>query len=126
MGAAIDEAFRERLAVTVIAARKNPEPAEARLAPRAAHDGAAPSLRQALTGPPASRFGGPPPGAVPGNGGSALENPYGQRVRPARMFQAQLPLESASKGRFEKGEPNIHGGEDLDLPTYVRRGIALN
>jgi hypothetical protein len=43
-----------------------------------------------------------------------------------RQWIAILPLESASKGRFEKGEPNIHGGEDLDLPTYVRRGIALN
>jgi hypothetical protein len=37
-----------------------------------------------------------------------------------------LALESASKGRFDKSEPNIHKGEDLDLPTYVRRGVALN
>ena len=37
-----------------------------------------------------------------------------------------LPLEIISKGRFEKSEPTIHGGEDLDVPTYIRRGVALN
>jgi hypothetical protein len=37
-----------------------------------------------------------------------------------------LPLEIVSKGRFAKGEPTIHKGENLDLPTYVRRGVALN
>ena len=40
--------------------------------------------------------------------------------------QAELQLETVSKGRFEKSEPTIHHGEDLDVPTYVRRGMALN
>ena len=39
---------------------------------------------------------------------------------------AQLPLEIVSKGRFDKSEPTIHHGEDLDLPTYLRRGVPLN
>ena len=43
-----------------------------------------------------------------------------------RMRQGQLPLEIVSKGRFEKSEPTIHKGEDLDVPTYIRRGVALN
>ena len=42
------------------------------------------------------------------------------------MRQATLPLEIVTKGRFEKSEPTIHGGEDLDVPTYIRRGVALN
>jgi cell division protein FtsZ len=43
------------------------------------------------------------------------------------MFrQTQLPLEIVSKGRFDKSEPTIHKGEDLDVPTYIRRGVALN
>jgi hypothetical protein len=37
-----------------------------------------------------------------------------------------LPLEIVSKGRFEKSEPTIHKGEDLDQPTYIRRGAILN
>jgi cell division protein FtsZ len=44
----------------------------------------------------------------------------------ARMKQGTLPLEIVSKGRFEKSEPTIYRGEDLDVPTYVRRGVALN
>jgi cell division protein FtsZ len=37
-----------------------------------------------------------------------------------------LPLEVVSKGRFEKSEPTVYQGEDLDVPTFVRRGIVLN
>ena len=50
----------------------------------------------------------------------------GGRSHKRKMLQAQLPLAIISKGRFDKSEPTIHKGEDLDLPTYVRRGIALN
>jgi cell division protein FtsZ len=42
------------------------------------------------------------------------------------LRQGQLPLEIVSKGRFDKSEPTIHKGEDLDVPTYIRRGVALN
>ena len=42
------------------------------------------------------------------------------------MLQSQLQLDIISKGRFDKSEPTIHKGEDLDVPTYVRRGVALN
>jgi cell division protein FtsZ len=57
-----------------------------------------------------------------------LNKQGGARSRKAasRMRQKELPLEIISKGRFEKSEPTIHRGEDLDLPTYIRRGIALN
>jgi hypothetical protein len=30
------------------------------------------------------------------------------------------------KGRFEKSEPTIYQGQDLDMPTYLRRGMPLN
>jgi cell division protein FtsZ len=42
------------------------------------------------------------------------------------MRQEQLPLAIISKGRFDKSEPTVHKGEDLDIPTFVRRGVALN
>jgi hypothetical protein len=48
------------------------------------------------------------------------------RKTGAKMQQAQLPLAIVSKGRFDKSEPTLHNGEDLDLPTYVRRGVPLN
>jgi cell division protein FtsZ len=52
----------------------------------------------------------------------------GGRARKAgsRMRQEQLPLAIVSKGRFDKSEPTIHKGEDLDIPTYLRRGVPLN
>ena len=28
--------------------------------------------------------------------------------------------------RFDKTEATIHNGEDLDMPTYIRCGVALN
>jgi cell division protein FtsZ len=130
MGAAIDEAFRDRLAVTVIAARKNLEPGEAPSAARTGHEAPGQLIRQAITARPASRFGPPPSGSPeesPVDESSMLGTaPSRQRRKAARMLQTQLPLDSASKGRFDKSEPNIHKGENLDLPTYVRRGVALN
>ena len=44
----------------------------------------------------------------------------------SKMRQGQLPLEIVSKGRFEKSEPTIYHGQDLDMPTYLRRGMPLN
>ena len=49
-----------------------------------------------------------------------------QRKSSSKLRQTQLPLEIVSKGRFDKSEPTIHKGEDLDVPTYIRRGVALN
>ena len=40
--------------------------------------------------------------------------------------QQQLPLVAVSKGKFDKGEPTLHAGEDLDVPTFLRRNMVLN
>ena len=48
------------------------------------------------------------------------------RKAASKMRQEQLPLAIISKGRFDKSEPTVHKGEDLDIPTFVRRGVALN
>ena len=44
----------------------------------------------------------------------------------AGLAQQQLPLVPVSKGRFDKGTPTLHAGEDLDVPTFLRRNIVLN
>ena len=64
----------------------------------------------------------PAPEATP----ERLEQLRKPRKAMPRFRQAQLPLEIVSKGRFDKSEPTIHKGEDLDVPTYLRRGIQLN
>jgi cell division protein FtsZ len=48
------------------------------------------------------------------------------RRHARKVIQGTLPLEIVSKGRFEKSEPTIHHGENLDEPTYIRRGVVLN
>jgi cell division protein FtsZ len=131
MGAAIDEAFSERLAVTLIAARKNPEPPSEEPASGAGTEELAQQLLPcSTTARPGSRFVPPAPPlasdqvqqllARQSRGGAR------QRKSQARSRQTQLPLEIVSKGRFDKSEPTIHKGEDLDVPTYIRRGVALN
>ena len=57
-----------------------------------------------------------------------LAQQTGKPFRPpkSKMRQGMLPLEIVSKGRFDKSEPTIHHGEDLDVPTYIRRGVPLN
>jgi hypothetical protein len=77
-----------------------------------------------------SRFVPPPPSLPPEKMAQLLKQ-QGRGAGRARngqskLRQTQLPLEIVSKGRFDKSEPTIHKGEDLDVPTYIRRGMALN
>jgi cell division protein FtsZ len=37
----------------------------------------------------------------------------------------QMQLEPANRGRFEKSEPTIIDGQDLDVPTFLRRNLKL-
>jgi cell division protein FtsZ len=99
MGAAVDAALTGRLCVTVIAAKQNAAPASVspRVETRPAH----------------------PVVALP-RGGSR------PRRTNNKFVQTQLPLNIVSKGRFDKSEPTKHNGEDLDVPTFLRRGVPLN
>jgi len=131
MGAAIDGAFSERLAVTLIATRRNAEPAPEGTGAATSAEGLDQQLlSQTATARPGSRFVPPPP-TLPSDQVQELfarqtRARSRQRKHPSRLRQTQLPLEIISKGRFDKSEPTIHKGEDLDVPTYIRRGVALN
>ncbi len=131
MGAAIDGAFNERLAVTLIATRPGAE-AETMADPGAAGqtEELGTHLLPRSTTRPGSRIVPPAPGLPPGHVEQLLagRGRGGSRARKSapRMRQGHLPLEIVSKGRFDKSEPTVHKGEDLDVPTYIRRGVALN
>ena len=47
------------------------------------------------------------------------------RKAAGRMPQSQLPLDIVNKNRFDKIEAAILNGQDLDLPTFIRRGVVL-
>jgi cell division protein FtsZ len=44
----------------------------------------------------------------------------------SKQMQGTLALDTYQRGRFDKSEPTIVEGEDLDVPTFLRKGIKLN
>ncbi|HEY1717174.1 MAG TPA: cell division protein FtsZ [Verrucomicrobiae bacterium] len=123
MGAAIDADMKNKLSVTVIAAKKNPN-VESTNVPGNSTE----SISRNLTAHSSSRCASQPQTAVLDQREQLLKQHAGGRGRKtaSRMRQEQLPLAIISKGRFDKSEPTIHKGEDLDIPTYYRRGVVLN
>ncbi len=117
IGAAIDEDYRERLSVTVIAAsspleRKPVEP-DAALSTNTATATAA----VAEPGPEPERAA---------SGAVAKQKQKQQKKKDAgKPRQEILPLDHVSRGRFDQSEPTIHEGQDLDVPTFLRQGTAL-
>jgi cell division protein FtsZ len=137
-GAAIDPAYQGRMAATLIVSGALEEysaptaPAAAtgllesrgRVAERSASellDPQLPAVRQT------NQFVAPPP-ALTSERREQLAGRSGgrsSRKKVSRM-QKELPLDVIARGRFEKSEPTIRHGEDLDVPTYIRRRLVLN
>jgi cell division protein FtsZ len=121
MGAAVDETLKNRLYVTVIAARNAAAKTETsgELPEQTISRGA--TARAAAHATPMA----PPLTLERRNQLVSRRGSRGRKPGP-QMLQTQLPLAIVSKGRFDKSEPTIHKGEDLDIPTYIRRGVPLN
>jgi len=136
MGIAISPEYTGRLVVTLIASCNSSgvkaeaisddassrlhggnEDSSGELLPRFVSEGQRPS---------GSRCVPPPPELTPDRLQKAAARRGVRRGQSSRLRQGQLPLEVVSKGRFDKGEPTVLHGEDLDMPTYVRRGVSLN
>ncbi len=97
VGTSIDPEWKSRLLLTIIAARPG------------GWSGVAAS-RPAVEQPESDEL---PP---------LVENPTPRR---RAGVQTTLELEPAGRGRFEDTDPTLQDGEDLDIPTYQRRGIKL-
>ena len=98
MGATVDERWQNRVALTVLAAENWHD-----------HRGEVGGLEL---------FGG---AAEPGAAKKETS------LKPARVTQPDLNFDPVDKGRLFRGiEPTLYEGEDLDIPTYVRRGIKLS
>jgi cell division protein FtsZ len=107
MGAAIDAALGEKLCVTIIAAKQShlPKLEETSRTATARGGVSLTATNQAELSP---------------------SRPTRPRRAGAKLVQSQLPLSIVSKGRFDKSEPTLHQGEDLDVPTFLRRGVVMN
>lgn len=73
-----------------------------------------------------SRFLPPPPELSPDKARDHFRKNKQSRGKGGRAAQGVLPLEVISKGRFERTEPTVYRGENLDEPTYIRRGAVMN
>jgi cell division protein FtsZ len=129
MGAVVDEELKNRLSVTVIAAKNNAgaEPATISTAAIASGDQGEPMTSRGAAARGGTRCATPSAAFNLDQREQLLAKNAGRpRKAASKMRQEQLPLAIISKGRFDKSEPTVHKGEDLDIPTFVRRGVALN
>ena len=132
-GATIDEQFAHRLSVTLVASRRQPDVAKppGPPLPYAAAPAKVSSLHlldtDAASEPrPPTRLTPPPPELTTEQKQELFKSQNVRNRKKLSRLQKELPLEIVFKGRFEKSEPTIRHGEDLDLPTYIRRGVPLN
>jgi cell division protein FtsZ len=131
MGAVVDEELKNRLSVTVIAAKHNvaagAEPAAVSTAAIASGDQDGQMTPRGAAARGGTRCAAPSSAFNLDQREQLLAKNTGRpRKAASKMRQEQLPLAIISKGRFDKSEPTVHKGEDLDIPTFVRRGVALN
>ena len=134
LGTALDESLGEKLCVTIILSKggkaSNSEQTEGGvMVSRQSSPIVDQSYFQDNSSPrPAPRFVAPPPETTPEKTRELIEKqPTGRILKTATKWKQELlALEIVSRGRFEKSEPTIHRGADLDVPTYVRRGTPLN
>lgn len=136
VGAAVHPAFSGRIAVTVLASRKpagnsgpsaTAAPCVEANPPTDSDTGFMKPLAPVKLGP--SKIVPPPPDLTPEKKQQLLAKQRSHRqpkIPGKKMEQVLLPLDVVSKSRFDKSYPNIRDGEDLDYPTYIRRGMPLN
>ena len=125
MGAVIDEDMAGRVEVCVIGTSDMGGRAVASRRPLAL-----PARLKSAVQPPSELLP-----AVDTNGNSA---PIGSDAAPAKSAEARSAAlakaaqeefgfgEVESRGHFEKTERNLFDGQDLDVPTYLRRGIKIS
>ena len=147
MGAAIEEALGDRLTVTLVASRQRPA-AEASSPAALSQPLSAPErgtddlelLRSAIAAKPVTRTAAAkpqpdpePPVATTTQTATDLAPPAPvansrswRSRKKAKAVHPELQLETVTKGPFEHSEPTLRNGVDLDVPTFVRRGMTMN
>lgn len=75
--------------------------------------------------PESLRPAAPEPELLPNPASAPAANgrPGMPRKNPREAKQEQMQFEPVTRGRFEKSEPTIVDGQDLDVPTFLRRNI---
>lgn len=93
-------------------------------APEEPAQGATPPADEPVPRLPRTRPAIPKPAPV---AGEAVPGPAPKPAPAPKKEERQemLSFEPASRGRFDKSEPTIEDGEDLDVPTFLRRNVRV-
>ncbi len=59
------------------------------------------------------------------NPATTVAKPSKKQITPTKQTQGILELDNYQRGRFDKSEPTIVAGEDLDVPTFLRKGVKI-
>ena len=54
-----------------------------------------------------------------------LQEPKAPKEKYTYAKQEVMQFEPITRGRFEKSEPTIVEGQDLDVPTFMRKNIRV-
>ena len=119
MGAVIDEGMQNRVEVCVLGTSDmggRSVPARRPVPTR--------------TKSPIPRSEGPPPAAAPASAIAAVQSELisapATRTTADKTAQDEFGFgEVESRGHFEKTDRNLFDGQDLDVPTYLRKGIKI-
>ena len=54
-----------------------------------------------------------------------IKEPKSASEKSVQARQEVLQFEPVTRGRFEKSEPTIVEGQDLDVPTFLRKNVRV-
>lgn len=127
VGATVDETLGDEISALVLAVRDGvglPPVSTERSTEPAGQRVVVPRTLVFEDAPRSGLSGGtlPEPGSLPRE--SSRGRPAAAAKRKAQ--QQQFEFVPAWTGRFDRAEGTLHEGENLDEPTFVRRGVKLN
>ena len=68
----------------------------------------------------------PPPRLIlPKKKPAPFKEPKPAEEKKLHAKQEVLQFEPVTRGRFEKSEPTIVEGQDLDIPTFLRKNVRV-
>lgn len=130
MGAVIDEALHQNVEICVLGtsdlgsrmAIRRPSPATRH---KGGHAPPASSAKDESGAQPSIEGARPSAGKAEANGKTG-PRPHGSAVHTEKLQQNEFIFaELESRGFFDKTDRNLFEGQDLDVPTYLRKGIKI-
>jgi cell division protein FtsZ len=74
---------------------------------------------------PVAEIAAPPPPARKEKKPAVPKEERAPVAEKVQVRQEVMQFESVTRGRFEKSEPTIVEGQDLDVPTYLRKNVRV-